>query len=202
VILRQSVREHRSPFVYLGLLLLVPVALALIWYGLMLVALAFKVSPQDVNAISGYRDAYEFLAGLEAPDVTRMIRLITALAGLAAFLIFGFLAWKLIPRPYLARGELTLSEDRRGTSTLEPRAVERAVEIAAREHSSVGDARARYGDDGIEVDVDLARAQDVPDTLREVQRGVREALQRHDLPEVPVSVTLTGLDRQRRRELE
>lgn len=202
MILRQSVREHRSPFVYLGLLLLVPVALALIWYGLMLVALAFKVSPQDVNAVSGYRDAYEFLAGLEAPDVTRMIRLITALAGLAAFLIFGFLAWKLIPRPYLARGELTLSEDRRGTSTLEPRAVERAVEIAAREHSSVGDAKARYGDDGIEVDVDLARAQDVPDTLREVQRGVREALQRHDLPDVPVSVTLTGLDRQRRRELE
>jgi len=202
VILRQSVREHRSPFVYLGRLLLVPVGLALIWYGLMLVALAFKVSPQDVNAISGYRDAYEFLAGLEAPDVTRMIRLITALAGLAAFLIFGFLAWKLIPRPYLARGELTLSEDRRGTSTLEPRAVERAVEIAAREHSSVGDAKARYGDDGIEVDVDLARAQDVPDTLREVQRGVREALQRHDLPDVPVSVTLTGLDRQRRRELE
>jgi hypothetical protein len=202
VILRQSVREHRSPFVYLGLLLLVPVALALIWYGLMLVALAFKVSPQDVNAISGYRDAYEFLAGLEAPDVTRMIRLITALAGLAAFLIFGFLAWKLIPRPYLARGELTLSEDRRGTSTLEPRAVERAVEIAAREHSAVGDAKARYGDDGIEVDVDLARAQDVPDTLREVQRGVREGLRRHDLPDVPVSVTLTGLDRQRRRELQ
>ncbi len=196
MILRQSVREHRSPFVYLGLLLLVPVALALIWYGLMLVVLAFKVSPQDVNAISGYRDAYEFLAGLEAPDVTRMIRLITALAGLAAFLIFGFLAWKLIPRPYLARGELTLSEDRRGTSTLEPRAVERAVEIAAREHSRVGDAKGRYGDDGIEVDVDLARAQDVPDTLREVQRGVREALQRHELPDVPVSVTLTGLDRQ------
>lgn len=202
MILRQSVREHRSPFVYLARLLLVPVALTLIWYGLMLVALAFKVSPQDVNAISGYRDAYEFLAALEVADVTRTVGLITALAGLAAFLIFGFLAWKLIPRPYLARGELTLSEDPRGTSTVEPRAVERAVEVAAREHSSVGDAKARYGDDGVEVDVDLVRARDVPDTLREVQRGVREALQRHDLPEVPVSVTLTGLDRQRRRELE
>jgi hypothetical protein len=201
VILRQSVREQRSPFVYLARLLLVPVALALIWYGLMLVALAFKVSPQDVNAISGYRDAYEFLAGLEAADVTRMVRLITALTGLAAFLIFGFLAWKLIPRPYLTRGELTLSEDRRGTSTVEPRAVERAVEVAAREHSSVGDAKARYGDDGVEVDVDLARARDMPDTLREVQRSIREALRRHDLPEVPVSVTLTGLDTQRRREL-
>jgi hypothetical protein len=202
VILRQSVREHRSPFVYLGLLLLVPVALALIWYGAMLVALAVKVSPGAVNAISGYREAYDFLAGLEAGDITRTVRLITALAGLAAFLVFSFLAWKLLPRPYLARGDLTLGEDRLGTSTVEPRAVERAVEVAAREHPSVGDAMARYGDDGVEVDVDLARARDVPGTLREVQRSAREALRRHDLPEVPVSVTLTGLERQRRRELE
>lgn len=202
MILRQSVRERRSPFVYLGLLLLLPVALALIWYGAMLVALSFKVSPQAVNAISGYREAYDFLAGLETGDITGMVRLITALAGVAAFLVFGFLAWKLLPRPYLARGELTLNEDRRGTSTVEPRAVERAVEVAAREHASVGDAMARYGDDGVEVDLDLARARDVPGTLREVQRSARDALRRHDLPVVPVSVTLTGFDTQRRRELE
>jgi hypothetical protein len=202
VILRQSVRERGSPLVFLGLLLLVPVALALIWYGAMLVALAFKVPPQTVNAISGYRDAYDFLAGLEAGDVTGSVRLIAALGGLAAFVVFSFLAWKQIPRPYLARGELTLSEDRRGTSTVEPRAVERAVEVAARAHPSVGDAMGRYGEDGVEVDVDLVRAGDVPGTLREVQHRVGEALQRHELPDVPVSVTLTGFERQRRRELE
>jgi hypothetical protein len=69
VIVRQSLRERRSPLVLLGLLLLVPVALALIWYGAMLVALAFKAPPETVNAISGYRDAYDFLASLEAGDL-------------------------------------------------------------------------------------------------------------------------------------
>ena len=202
MIVRQSLRERRSPLVLLGLLLLVPVALALIWYGAMLVALAFKAPPETVNAISGYRDAYDFLASLEAGDVTGRVRLIASLAGLAAFVVFSFLAWKQVPRPYLARGELTLSEDRRGTSTVEPRAVERAVEVAARAHPSISDAMGRYGEDGVEVDVDLKRVGDVAGTLREVQRRVGEALHRHDLPDVPVSVTLTGFERQRRRELE
>lgn len=202
MIVRQSLRERRSPLVLLGLLLLVPVALALIWYGAMLVALAFKAPPETVNEISGYRDAYDFLASLEAGDVTGRVRLIASLAGLAAFVVFSFLAWKQVPRTYLARGELALSEGRRGTSTVEPRAVERAAEVAARAHPSISDAMGRYGEDGVEVDVDLKRVGDVAGTLREVQRRVGESLLRHDLPEVPVSVTLTGLERQRRRELE
>ena len=202
MIARQRLRERGSPFVPLGLFLLLPVALALVWYGAMLVLLAFKAPPETVNAISGYRDAYEFLAGLEAGDVTPGVRLIVGLAGLAAFVVFGFLAWKQVPRPYLARGELTLSEGSRGVSTVEPRAVERAVEVAARAHPSISDVMARYGEDGVDVDVDLKRAGDVTDPLREVQRRVSETLQRHDLPDVPVRVTLTGFQRQRRRELQ
>lgn len=199
---RQRLRGRGSPLVFLGLLLLVPVALALIWYGAMLVALAFKTSPETVNAISGYRDAYDFLAELEAGDVTGRVRLTASLGGLAAFVVFGLLAWKQVPRPYLARGELTLAEHDRGTSTVEPRAIERAAEVTACAHPSVGDATGRYGEDGIDVNLDLKRAGDVLSTLREVQHRVGEALRRHDLPDVPVSVTLTGLERQRRRELE
>ncbi len=202
MIARQSLRERGSPFVRLGLFLLLPIALALVWYGTMLVLLAFKAPPETVNAISGYRDAYDFLAGLEAADVTGRIRLIASLAGVAAFVVFGFLAWKQVPRPYLARGELTLSEGGRGASTVEPRAIERAVEVAARAHPSISDAMARYGEDGVDVDIDLTRPGDVTDPLREVQRRVSETLQRHDLPDVPVSVTLTGFQRQRRRELQ
>ncbi len=202
MIVRQRLRSRGSPLVFLGLLLLVPVALALIWYGAMLIGLAFKAQPETVNAISGYRDAYDFLADLEAGDVTGRVRLIASLAGLAAFVVFGLLAWKQVPRPYLARGELTLSEDRRGTSTVEPRAIERAAEIAACAHPAVSDATGRYGEDGIEMDIGLERSGDVPGILRDVQRRVGEALQRHDLPGVPVTVTLTGIERQRRRELK
>jgi len=199
---RQRLRGRRSPLVFFGLLLLVPVALALIWYGAMLVALAFKAPPETVNAISGYRDAYDFLADIEAGDVTGRARLIASLAGLAAFVVLGLLAWKQVPRPYLARGDLTLAENDHGTSTVEPRAIERAAEVAACAHPSVSDATGRYGEDGIDLDIDVKRAGDVLGTLREVQRRVGEALRRHDLPDVPVSVTLTGLERQRRRELE
>ncbi len=202
MIVRQSVRGRGSPLVFLGLLLLVPVALALIWYGAMLLALAVKTSPETVNAISGYRDAYAFLADLEAGDVSGRVRLIASLAGVAAFVVFGLLAWKQVPRPYLARGELTLAENDRGTSTVEPRAIERAAEVAACAHPSVSDATGRYGEDGIDVDIDLNRAGDALGTLREAQRRVGEALQRHELPDVPIRVTLTGFERQRRRELE
>jgi len=202
VIVRQRLHGRGSPVVFLGLLLLVPVALALIWYGAMLVALAVKTSPETVNAISGYRDAYDFLAGLEAGDVTGRVRLIASLAGLSAFVVFGFLAWKQIPRPYLVRGELTLAENNRGTSMVEPRAIERAAEVAARAHPSVSDATGRYGEDGIDVDLDVNRAGDVLGTLHEAQLRVSEALQRHELPDVAIRVTLTGFERQRRRELE
>ncbi len=199
--IRQRLRRRDSPLATLGLLLLVPVALALIWYGAMLVALAFKTDPGTVNTISGYRDAYDFLAGLVPADFTSTVRLITGLGGLAAFLLFGLLALKQVPRPYLARGPLTLAEDERGTSTVEPRAIERAAEVAACAHLSVTDATGRYVENGIELEIDVKLAGDLPDTLREVQQRVEEALRQHDLPDGPVSVTLAGFD-SGRRELE
>lgn len=199
--IRQRLRGRDSPLAIFGLLLLVPVALALIWYGAMLVALAFKADPETVNTISGYRDAYDFLAGLVPADFTGTVRLITGLGGLAAFLFFGFLALKQVPRPYLARGPLTLAGDERGTLTVEPRAIERAAEVAACADPSVTDATGRYVENGIELEIDVKRAGDLPDTLREVQQRVGEALRQHDLPDGPVSVTLAGFD-SGRRELE
>ena len=200
--IRQRLRDRGSPLVYLGLLLLVPVALGLVWYGAMLVALAFKAPPESVNAISGYRDAYDFLVEVEADDITETVRLITGLAGLAAFVVFGYLARKQVPSPYLARGVLELRESAHGATTVQPRTIERAAEIAARTHPAVADANGRYGEDGIDLDIHVERAGDVSGTLGDVQRRVGEALRLHHLPHVPVSVTLTGFERQRRRELE
>ena len=117
------------------------------------------------------------------------------------FLLFGLLALKQVPRPYLARNPLTLAEEERGTSTVERRAIERAAEVAACAHPFVTDATGRYVENGIELEIDVKRADDLPDTLHEVQQGVAEALRQHDLPDGPVSVTLAGFD-SGRRELE
>ncbi len=198
---RQRIRARVSGAVFTGNLLVTAVGLALIWYGLMVVLLAFKSSPGFVNDISGYRTVYDYFAGLEPSDITARVRLIAGLAGLAAFVVLGILAWKHLPRPYLARSELLLGEDERGTLIVEPRAVERAVEMAAREHPAVSESAGRYGIDGVAVNVHVERGTDLAETLRDVDRRVREALGRHDLPSLPVSVTLTGFDRRHRREL-
>ena len=198
---RQRIRARVSAAVFTGNLLVTVIGLALIWYGLMVVLLAFKSSPSFVNDISGYRTAYDYFAGLEPSDITARVRLIAGLAGLAAFILFDFLAWKNVPRPYLARSELLLREDPRGTVIVEPRAVERAAEAAAREHPAVSESTGRYEIDGVAVNVHVRRGTDLAETLRDVDRRVREALRRHDLPSLPVSVTLTGFDRRHRREL-
>ncbi len=198
---RQRIRTHVSAAALTGNLLLTLIGLGLIWYGLMVVLLALKSSPSFVNDISGYRTAYNYFASLEPSEITTRVRLIAGLAGLAAFVVFGFLAWKHVPRPYLARSELLLGDDERGTLIVEPRAVERAAETAAREHPAVSEAAGRYEVDGVALNVHVRRGSDLAETLRDVDLRVREALGRHDLPTLPVSVTLTGFDRQHRREL-
>src|SRR5690242_5205830 len=150
---RQRVRIGSSPLPLLGRIVLVLFALALVWYGLMLALLAFKVSAHTVNQLSGYRSAYDYLAGLRPEDITRDTRLIAGLAGLAGFLVFGYLALKQIPRPHLTRSELQLSDEERGTVDVAPRAIERAVEGAALERDDVHEAAARYAGDDISVNL-------------------------------------------------
>ena len=86
-----------------------------------------------------------------------------------AFLVFGYLALKQLPRPYLARRELDLSADERGEVTVEPRAIERLAEVAAASHPAVTDARGRYAIDDLSVDLTVRRARELADTLRESQ---------------------------------
>jgi hypothetical protein len=201
--LRQRVRERTSVLVLGGRLVTLVLALALVWYGLMLVLLAVKVSPATVDSISGYRTAFHWLAGLRPSDVDgSRTRLIVAGAGVLSFLVFGYLALKQVPRPYLTRRELSLTADEHGEVRVEPRAVERLAEVAAAADTEVTDARGRYSVDDVSVDVTIRRVRDVAGTLREAQTRVAQALEQHELPVMRVNVTLTGYDRSNRRELQ
>lgn len=196
---RQRLRERTSFLVLVGRLITLLIALALIWYGLMTLLLAVKVSPSTVNSLSGYRTAFNWLARLKPADVDGgETRAIIAGAGVVGLLLFGYLALKQLPRPYLARRELPLSSDRQGDLKVEPRAVERLAEVAATSDTSVTEARGRYSVDDLAVDVTVRRASDVASTVRGAQDRVARALVQHDLPAMPVSVTLTGYDRDRR----
>jgi hypothetical protein len=200
--LRQRLRSRGFALSHIvARLLVIALALALVWYGAMVILLAFKVSPDTVDSISGYRTAYDYLTGLTPDDITSDVRLVVGLGGLAVFLLFGYLAWREIPRPYLARSDLQLGSGDRGAVDVTARAVERVAERAALEHDGVADARGLYHDDALTLEIVARGARDVPATLSAVREQATESLDRHDLPALPVNVTLTGLDRKNRREL-
>lgn len=201
--LRQRIRARSSPVSVVGRLVLVVFLLAVLWYGLMVVLLALGVPRGTVDVISGYRTAYDYLAALTPDDLTSRARLIVGLSALLAFLVFAYLALKELPRPYVARRAVDLPDDERGGTTVAPRALERVAEGAALGNPSVVAAAGRWEGSDLNVDVHLEQARDLPDTLRDVQRRVSDALGAHDLPLVPVGVTLTGFatNRQRTREI-
>lgn len=199
--LRQRLRARTSPLALLGRIVVFVVACALVWYGVMLAWLALGGPASTIDSISGYRSAYDALAGLGENDLSGLARAVAAGAGLLAFLLFGYLAFKELPRPYLARHDLELTADERGTVDVEPRAIERVAESAASSHPAVASAAGRYATDHLTVGVTVRRARDVAETLEEAQRLVVEGLRTHDLPILPIHLTLTGFERKTRREL-
>lgn len=200
--LRQRVRTATSPFALVGSIVVFLVACALVYYGAMVALLALKVDPGRLNAISGYRSAYDFLAGLQAGDLSDTLRIVAGIVGLLALLAFTYLALKALPRPYLARHELELDADERGMVTVQPRAVERVAEAAAVQDPAVASASGRYGGDELAVAVSVRRARDVAATLEDAQARVVAALEQHGLPPATVNLTLTGFERRTRRELD
>ncbi len=200
--LRQRLRLRTPRLALVGRVVTLLIALALVWYGLMLVLLALGTDPHTINLISGYRTAYDFLAELTPDDVGEPLwkRLILIGGGLLAALIFLPLAFKELPRPYLARHTLELGHDN-GDLAVAPRAVERIAETAATRDRAVTSATGRFETDAIAVDVAMSRAQDLPDALVDVRDRVRAAIREHGLPDLPVHVTLAGFDAKTRREL-
>lgn len=199
---RQRLHLHRPTLAFVGTVLVVVLAAALIFYGGILLLLSVKAfSPSTLDGISGYRRVYDALAGLKESDLDDTLRLIVGALGLLAFLLFAYLAIKQIPRPHLARHDLDLPEDERGTVTVAPRAIERIAETAALRHHSIADAAGRYGAGQLAVEVAVRHAATVPETLRETQQQVADALEQHGLPAARIQIILTGYERQTRREL-
>lgn len=191
---RQHLRVRSSLTTVAARAVVVLLALALFWYGLMVLLLALGVSPHTVNDMSAYRTAYNFLAGLTAGDITGTVRIVIAVVGVVAFLVLGSLA--VPPRVYRTRRDLDLGDEGPGESVVEPRAIERMAEIAAREDARITHARARYSAEELSVDVSIDDPAQVADTLDGARRRVAQALGEHELPHQPVHVALTGLEQQ------
>jgi hypothetical protein len=202
--IRQRVRLRTPLAVQLVRLFTVALGVALAWYGLMVVLLAAKVSPRTVNDISAYRTIYDWAAGLRPADFTTAVSMIAGFGGLLVFLVFLALAAAHLPRPYLARGSVDLApveRDSRGSTIVNPRALERVAELAACGNDNVASAAGRLGDRELSIDIGIKRARSAADTLRDVHSRVEADLRRHELPGFPVNVILTTLQRNHRRDL-
>jgi hypothetical protein len=199
--IRQRVNLRRPALANLVRALTVLLGLALIWYGLMVVLLAVKVAPHTVNSISAYRTLYNEVAGLSASDFSTATRLVVGIGGLIAFVVFLYLATQELPRPYLARGDVSVETHDRGATVIRPRAIERVAEIAAQANADVAAAAGRLGDRELTVSIAGRRAGSAVNTLTDVHRRVTAELQRHELPHLPINVTLIGYDQKTRREL-
>ena len=199
--LRQRLRNRGSALSLASHVVVIALSLALIWGGAIVLLLALKVEPETVQSITGYASVYDALRDLGPTDFDSTTRAITAAVGVALALICGYLAYKLLPRPYLARRDIDLFRDERGEAVVEPRAIERLGEVTAEREAGVAAATGRYGTDELAVDVTLSRTRDLAGSLEGVRRAVRAALEEHGLPVVPVNVTLAGYQRKTRREL-
>jgi hypothetical protein len=188
---RQRIRARLPSLAVGGHIVAVVLLLAIAYYGIVLGLVGLgAISPGIGDAISGYRTVFDAVAGATPEDADGVARIVAGVGGLLAFLLFAFLAFKQIPRPQLARGVVTLS----------PRAVERAVESAALGNPAVSSVRGRYGTEDVAVDLTVTRARDLEQTLHDVHRRARRALEVHDVPSVPVNVTVMkfGGEAQRR----
>lgn len=200
---RQRLKTRRPTLALIGSVLVFLLACALIFYGAVLALLAFKlIAPSSLNDVSAYRTAYDYLAGLRGGDISDTVHLIAGIAGALVFLLFAFLVFKQLPRPYLSRHELQLAEDPRGVTTVEPRAIERVAETAALQHHSIARAAGRYGPDQLTVAITVRHAGELAQTMRQAQHQIAQALAQHGLPAVPIHLTLTGYERHTQRELD
>lgn len=201
--LRQRLRARRPTLTLVGNVLVFLLACALVFYGAILLLLALKlVSASALDSVSGYRAAYDELAGLQESDLGGTLRLVAGLLGPVAFLVFAYLAFKQLPRPYLARHELRLADEQEGVVTVEPRAIERVAETAALQHRSISAAAGRYGPGELTLNVSTPHATNLAPALREAQQQVVAALEQHGLPPTQIHLNLTGYERRTRRELD
>ena len=198
---RQRIHLRTSPIAALVGLLTLLLALALVWYGAMVILLAVKVAPHTVDALSAYRWLYDRASGVTAADFSTAVRLIVGFGGLLGFLFCVWLAFGSVPRPRLSRGPIVLAEGRRGTTVARPRALERVVECAARANEYVVDPTCRLGHERLHLSVQIRRAAEAANVLGDVQRRAAAALDRHQLPDLPVDITATGYAPTTRRDL-
>ncbi|WP_026910472.1 hypothetical protein [Patulibacter minatonensis] len=175
----------------IGQKLMVLLGLALVWGGGVVLALAAGAAPRDVDAWTGYRTVQREIGGFGPanwPDGTALAIAVGTVVLAVALLVLG---WAQRLTPHLARTDVVLADRPEGRTTVSPRAIERAAEVAARREPGLHAVRARLGDDELTITVHARGADVLPELLRGVQRRATAALVEGGVPQQSVRVVVT-----------
>ncbi len=181
--------------------MLVP-ALALIYGGAVAVALSAGVSGSDLSRWTGVDEAYRRVAALDPASWSTTTSAIIAATGIVLALALLRLAWAQRLVPQRVRHAVDLEGSGPGTTTVRPRAIERAAEVAASRDPGVREAKASLGDDAMTVHLHVLDAQRLPELLQDAERSTRTALRDAGIGEdVPIQLTVTRFSAPSRTEL-
>lgn len=173
------------------LLIAVPVGLLLIAFGV--------VSPEQVNAYTGYRAALDSLGGLSVDAFDTRTRVIAGIAsGLVAFFALLLLLRELTFGRRVARRAVL--EDAPGRETaVSARAVRHLAEGAALEAGALSPRAiltSRNGGYDVACEITAPRTGDLSETAARTRENIRKVLEDQQVPFGDVEVTVRGIERQ------
>lgn len=187
----------------LGQKLMFVVAVGLIYGGAVALALAAGVSGGDLDQITGAARLQDELASVDLGAWSQAVTIAVGVGGVVLAGILLRLAWaqRLVPqRTRLARD---LEPDARapGTTTIQPRAIERAAELASADDPGVRAAKATLSGRDLAVQLHVRDAERFPELLRGAQQRTRDALVAAGLAgEFDVRLTITRISTSSRTE--
>lgn len=188
---RQRLGLTHSWATTLGQKVMIVPAAALVYGGAVVLALGAGVKPGDVNSVTGFETVYDRLGALDPANWSQTVTIAVAVAGLLGLVVLLALGWAQRLIPHVTRSAFVLREEDDGRTTVSPRAIERAVELAAR-HPGVRAAKATLGDDDVHLMLHARRADLIPDVLAEAKTRATAALRQAGLDDAThVSVTVT-----------
>lgn len=160
----------------LGQKLMIVPGIALIYGGGVVLALGAGIAPDSLNSAIGYQSVYERLGALDPANWSGGVTIAVAVGGLLGLGLLMALGWAQRLIPHVTRSALVLREEDDGRTTVSPRAIERAVEIAARQEG-VRAAKATLGEDEVHVALHARRAELIPDLLLRTKARATAALE-------------------------
>ena len=113
------------------------------------------------------------------------------MVGLLLFAFLLWLGWAQRVIPQRARTPLVLADDALGQVVVQPRAIERAAEFAARGTPGVHAVKARLGDGELTVSLHARSADAIPEALQSARERAQTALQTSGIPSTTVRVIVT-----------